>query len=218
MAKKLALIDPQLLLDLLGTKSASNPPNDPELAKMNEIDRRVSSSLNAIQPDANSQLRNINSLLTKYETHRENYEKTPIGPPQKTVLPRDETKEIVEEKPDDLDIIVTTLPKTKQRQARLLLEHMKRQGITWDTQGRVKIKDKYLESSNITDIIHSFVRKRPTQRAAKFAGRIYDELARVNTPLELMGRERPLGATDDNDSDYEPAAGSPYLAGAWKKI
>lgn len=75
MAKKLALIDPQLLLDLLGTKSASNPPNDPELAKMNEIDRRVSSSLNAIQPDANSQLRNINSLLTKYETHRENYEK-----------------------------------------------------------------------------------------------------------------------------------------------
>ena len=190
MAAKLALIDKQLLLDILKLRSSSTPPPDFELTKLNDTQDRVNQVLEARSDDPTTQLQKVNSLLTKYDIHKDHFERTVQGPPQRVVLPDDKQTE-----PDTLshEEIVQFLPKTRKDIGVGILNFMRKNGITWDKQGKIKMMDRDLEGSNVTDVIHTLARNRKKAIAAPHSDAIYDKLRQNNIPLELIG-SRPIPA------------------------
>ena len=69
-AKKLALIDPDLLIDLLSmNKSNPLPPANPTLKYMNRLDNKLMTVLNDKESNPNANVNKINAILTKYDTH-----------------------------------------------------------------------------------------------------------------------------------------------------
>ena len=232
MAAKLALIDKQLLLDILKLRSSSTPPPDFELTKLNDTQDRVNQVLEARSDDPTTQLQKVNSLLTKYDIHKDHFERTVQGPPQRVVLPDDKQTE-----PEDTlshEEIVQFLPKTRKDIGVGILNFMRKNGITWDKQGKIKMMDRDLEGSNVTDIIHTLARNRKKAVAAPFSDAIYDKLRQNNIPLELIG-SRPIPAPKRPgdiafDEMYDPVrkakkivklAGSEKrkaLVGPWRRL
>ena len=179
MAKKLALIDPDLLISLLsGNKSNPLPPADPTLKQMNRLDNKITTVLSKDNTDPNAIVQQVNDLLTRYGAHHENYQKNPhenkIEPPT------------VEEKGNELERdIIKSLPKTLQQKGELLLQSMKKSNVSWDTQGRVTVNGKYMQNSNILDITHSLLRKRKKEPPPSLH-EVYEELKKNNIPSELI--------------------------------
>ena len=90
-AKKLALIDPDLLIDLLSmNKSNPLPPANPTLKYMNRLDNKLTSVLSEEDSNPNTSVNKINAILTKYDTHKDDYQNVPI-----------ERNKIFEEKHED---------------------------------------------------------------------------------------------------------------------
>ena len=185
MAKKLALIDPKLLLDILAQRMPPAAPIDPQLSKVTETDHALNTLLSGSEAqDPNYQLQKVNSLLTKYQTHKSKFEHSPL-PPLPPPIERDES---------DDGLIIDTLPPTKRDTAANLLKYMRKHGISWNDSGQISILDKALEDSNITDVVHSLVRQRPTKPGANHSAHIFDYLVSKNTPVELRGSSRPVEA------------------------
>ena len=115
MAAKLALIDSDLLMRLLN-KSNPLPPADPTLKEINRIDDKMQTVLTERETDKNVQLKKYNELLTRYNTHINNYQNHPS---MKITNTSPSTTPITTPKNDDdkwsLNII-ESLPKTYRKQ------------------------------------------------------------------------------------------------------
>lgn len=213
-AKKLALIDPDLLIDLLSmNKSNPLPPANPTLKYMNRLDNKLMTVLNDKESNPNANVNKINAILTKYDTHKDDYQNVPI---EKSKII--EEKQIMEDdkRPVDEDHwminTVSLLPKNLKEKGQMLLNHMNKNNISWDSQGRVIINSEVLEGSNILDIAHGLLRKRKTVKEVPMLNRVYRILRKNNTPLELLPNRANLLEDINNlgdDKEVSPHSSPP---------
>ena len=209
-AKKLALIDPDLLIDLLSmNKSNPLPPANPTLKYMNRLDNKLTSVLSDKDSNPNTSVNKINAILTKYDTHKDDYQNVPI-----------ERNKIFEEKHEDKKTVdedhwmnntLSLLPKNLKEKGQMLLDHMNKNNISWDSQGRVIINSEVLDGSNILDIAHGLLRKRKTVREVPMLNRVYRILRKNNTPLELLPNRANLLEDIDklgDDTEVSPRPSS----------
>ena len=226
MAARLALIDKQLLLDILEasrSSSSSAPPPNFELTKLNDTQDRVNQVLTEDQSnDPTTQLRKVNSLLTKYDIHKDHFERTAIGPPQRVVLPDEKQTELEGMSHEE---IVQFLPKTRKDIGMGILNFMRKNGITWDKQGKIKMMDRELENSNVTDIIHTLARTRKKASPAPHSIEVYDWLRKSNIPLELIGSRPeemydPVGKAKKivKLADSKKRKSTTNLLGPWRRL
>ena len=190
MAKKLALIDPDLLVNLLSSiKSNPTPPPNPTLKRMNRLDDRLASLLTEDDADPNVRVKQINDLLSRYDTHHSNYKKIPqieMSPPPAPPPSPQKQEEVVEEKNELEEDIVKSLPQTLRKKGVLLLRRMKNSNVSWDNLGRVTVNGTHMKDSNILDITHQLLRKRKNIEPAPSLREVYDELKNNNVPSELI--------------------------------
>lgn len=192
MAAKLALIDSDLLLRLLN-KSNPLPPANPTLQEINRIDNTMQNILVDDQSASNVKLKKYNELLTRYNTHAENYKKNPFGSPMKIT---NQTSSI---STSDTDVherwtkdTIESLPKTMQKTGRLLLNHIKNSAdkIRWDEQGRIILQGTVIPHTNILDLVNSVVRSRKKAPLPSGVDQFVSALEELNTPTELL-RNKP---------------------------
>ena len=180
MAEKLALVDKDQLLRLLGRVNPQPPP-DPSLREMGRAESELDEVLSR---DASSnQVKEIGHIIAKHNFHKTNYENEPQGPPMLTRhLP---TSSVVDDSWAAKTVDAT--PGKFQRNARSLLEHIKNSGrVSWDKDGQLVADGTVLQGTNILDLIHSVVRPRRAFDLPKGAAEFLAALDRVNTPRELV--------------------------------
>ena len=134
-------------------------------------------------------MKQINDLLTRYDTHHDNYKKIPqIEMPPPPAPPPSPQKEEEEEevKNEWEEDIVKSLPQTLRKKGVLLLRRMKNSNVSWDNLGRVTVNGRHMKDSNILDITHQLLRKRKNIEPAPSLREVYDELKTNNVPSELI--------------------------------
>ena len=210
MAKQLALIDPDLLVQLLNegtTRTNSNsheprPPPDPRLVQMADLNEKISNALTD-EKDSELQLTKLKSYLSRYNTHHDKYKNTAMGPPLKVALPQpEEGKEQTTELDDD---IVQSLPKTVREKGRQLIKYIKKSGaLNWDKKGTIYVDDQALGGANIYDVVHGLVRNRKKWHVPANFDQIWTKLRNANIPAELISNS----FNDTNSGDYYTPTGS----------
>ena len=87
MAEKLALIDKDLLLKLLGRVNPQ-PPINPSLRELSRVEDKLSETLT--QGPTSSQAGMVGNLISKHDFHKANFEKSnlvnPTPPPRRRGL------------------------------------------------------------------------------------------------------------------------------------
>ena len=178
--QKMALIDKDLLLRLLGRVNP-RPPINPELREMGRAERELDDVIS--RKASSNQAKEIGHIISKHNFHKTNYENTPEGPPTLTRhLP---TSSILDDAWASKTVDAT--PEKFQRNARSLLDHIKNSGrLGWDRDGQFVTDGKVLRGTNILDLVHSVVRPRRTSGPPEGAAEFLAALEAVNTPRELI--------------------------------
>ena len=185
----MALIDADLLVRLLNRspQAGHQPPVNPVLSELNSIDGRLSAELADRGEDPTFKLKKINEMLTHHSAHVDHYQKTPVGPPLKTI----QAESAIQSHPSSIDkwetASIDALPKTLQRSGRALFEHIKNSGgkLSWNERGQLLKEGRVIENSNIFDLVHAVTRQRkrvPPPGSQDFV----NALSELNTPAELM--------------------------------
>lgn len=194
MARKLALIDPDLLGRILNSRldEAPKPPN-PHLKEMNLLKQDMSQALQSQKKGSEDQeLRKYNEALSKYMTQHNQYRDATLNTAALTsAVPGSQvTKDPWEEE------IVASMPATLRERARLLVKRMKNSGgkIAWNDRGELTLSGQPVPGSNIIDLVADVIRKRKTVKAPPAMGDFTKALREVNTPRELIGNQDRLKA------------------------
>ena len=102
---------------------------------------------------------------------------------------------VPEQVPEQVSTInpVNDLPKNSRLRGQLLFNHIKRTpGIAWSENGEVILNGRKVPGSNITDLVHDFVRDRPTVQPAAGWKEFSDALKNSNVPQEAIGNKRRM--------------------------
>ena len=173
-ADKLALIDKDLLVRLLGRASPS-PPVNPTLREINSIDAQLEETLDKKHVDPSLRVKEINRLISTHNTHQNNYE-------------NEGTKVPNVKGPSDIwaEKTIDASPSRFQRTAKSLLDHIKKSGrLDWNERGQLVIDGLSVPDSNILDLVHSVTRPRKVT-APVGAKEFISALGDINTPKELI--------------------------------
>ena len=218
MAKKLALIDPDLLTNLLTQLKTSvqpQPPVNPTLREMGRLDNKMENILETSSEDARDTLGKYNNALQAFMVHNDKYKNTPIYPP--VAIAKPDTEQVSEDRVDDRDTraneILATIPKPYRAKAGLLLQHIKNNysKIGWDSTGQVTVRGYPLPGTNIVDIVHDLVRPRKVNPPPG----IYPAVAALkesNLPREAVGNKNRVHLFDksfDTSLDKSIVASKP---------
>ena len=192
MARKLALIDPDLLTRILNTRmdEAPKPPN-PHLKEMNLLKQDMNQALETQGPGTeDEQLRKYNTSLTKYMTQNNQYRDDRL----RAVIPPNDLSIHQSTKDPWEEEIVASMPATFRERARLLVRRIKNSGgkVSWNERGELTLSGQPVPGSNIIDLVSDVVRKRKTIKAPPGMPNFTKALGEVNTPRELIGNKDRL--------------------------
>ena len=183
MAEKLALIDKDLLLKLLGRVNPQ-PPINPSLRELSRVEDKLSETLT--QGPTSSQAGMVGNLISKHDFHKANFEKSnlvnPTAPPAGAQ---------VSQSLGESDIwagkTIDAAPARYQRTAKSLLEHIRKSdGLEWSPRGELIRDGRIIENTNILDLVHSLARPRPTLRPPLGSVKFLEALRSSNVPQELI--------------------------------
>ena len=212
MAEKLALIDKDLLLRLLGRTNPQPPIN----TSLRELSRAESELDDVISKSASpTQVKEIGNIITKRNFHKSNYENVPQSPP---ILTQAVQKSGVEDDPWASNTIETA-PDKFQRNTKSLLEHIKKSGrLQWGQDGRLIKDGRVIPDTNILDLVHSLVRPRPTLRPPTGFAEFLETLQSTNVPRELMlNADNILKKLNKNVSKKKSKQGPPSRAPSFEE-
>ncbi len=217
MAKKLALIDPDLLERLLkGTPPEKQyaPPPDPHLKAMGTLDTEMQAILNQKTMSPDQKVKLYNQLLQRYLTYEDKYfqHETPAVLAA-AAAPAPTSPAGPQSSGDSWETeIVAAAPASMQKRARLLVDRIKSsQGrLGWNAQGELTVHGgSRIPGTNIVDLVNDVLRRRKgfnPKGWQQFAQGLRD----VNVPQEVVGHQdrwtymsRLLqnGFTDDGQSE-----------------
>ena len=204
MAKKLALIDPDLLTNLLTQLKTPTPqpPANPTVKAMVRLDSDMDRILESDSGDSRAKLSRYNTALQSYMAHSDKYKSTPTTPPV-TIESKDSSQDSSQDSSRDSSQdtwsveILTSIPKPYRTKAGLLLHHIKhnQSKVGWDSTGQITIHGSALPGTNIVDLVHDLVRPR---KAAPPAG-VYPAIAALkesNLPREAVGNKNRIHLFD----------------------
>ena len=180
MAAKLALIDAELLIRLLD-RQTNRPPDQPILREMNAIDSQMQDTLSDSRLSDLAKSQKINSLLSKHENFKKQFENLPPPTVNLAEAPVHTARD------QWYDKIIASVPQTLKHKAQNLLDHIKdSEAIAWTPQGHLILDGVTLSNTNVLDLVHSVTRKRVSQPTPEGAGRFLEALEKINTPKELL--------------------------------
>ena len=198
MAKRLALIDPQLLMDLLrGSRDPSLPP-DPRLTELSNLERATEQTLK--QPDSHENLAKVNTFLARYKDMHD----AGAAPPPKTAPPP--LNHLLET--DTLDSLPPTLRRKGANAITFLRKH-----FTFAEDGTVVLNNERIENLPLMDLVHGLVRDRKQWSATPQFESAFRHLVRVGIPeslvhnkhlLDLPPSPRPAGYYDSDTTPPRP--------------
>ena len=179
-ADKLALIDKDLLLRLLG-RAKPTPPADPTLRELEHIDEAREEVLSQPIMAAPNKVKTISNLISDHRTHKQKYENQTTRPP---IAIRNPTSS--EESDEWQQKTLDAAPGRFQRATNSLMNHIRRSGrLDWNVSGQVIKDGQVIEGSNILDLVHAVTRPRKI-RPPPGAKIFVNTLNEINTPHELM--------------------------------
>ena len=182
-AKKMALVDPQLLENLTLPKRPASLP----VKALGGLDRDMKTVLDRMDLDEDEKVKLYNQILQRYVSYHDK-----INQPLRVQITQSQSKPPVEPNPpstkQDIDIL-STVPPSMRHKAELLLEKLRQNSsVTWDDRGRVSIKGSPIESANITDLLNDVMRRRKRPLPAGWK-EFAKELREANIPRELIGNK-----------------------------
>ena len=183
MAEKLALIDKDLLLRLLGRVNPQ-PPINPNLRELSRVENKLSDTL--AQDPSPSQANVIGNLISKHNFHKSEFEKPNFdNSPQPPVTTQ--VTQSVGESDNWVGKTIDAAPTRYQRTAKSLLDHIRKSdSLGWNDRGELIRDGRIIENTNILDLVHSLVRPRPTLIPPPGSAEFLEALRSTNTPQELM--------------------------------
>ena len=177
MAKKLALIDPDLLERLLKASSGPTmtPPPEPHLRSMNTLDTSMKQVLDQPDISQDEKVKQYNQLLQRYRTY-DDKRSDPVPPPIPTQVDHWEKD------------IIDSVPMTMQRRAKLLVNRIKASDglMSWNERGELLRNGQPVPGTNIVDLVNDVVRRRKgfdPEGWTSFA----EGLREINVPQDVVG-------------------------------
>ena len=206
MAKKLALIDPDLLIRLvegLRKNTPSQPPADPRLDEMTRLDDNMDDAL-LRQPeneaDALHAMQKYNNQLQNFRLHHRQYKTDNYG--------ADDVSATSERSADTWETeIIDSVPVTLRNRAQLLIRRIKNSNgeLGWNTKGELTRRGVAVPGTNIVDLIGDVIRQRKTVKAPPGHIPFASGLRDINIPREAVGNKARLALVyGDATSDLSP--------------
>ena len=92
--------------------------------------------------------------------------------------------------------VINSLPKTLQKNAQLLLDHVKEDTkLSWNDRGELVLDERSISGSNITDLLHETLRKRKLDNAPIGWNIFSKTLRESNIPMNLIGNKKRWSST-----------------------
>ena len=174
--RKMALVHPQLLNTLLAQQQLN-----PGLSYLGKLDQDMAAVLQNpnLAPDVKH--KQFTQLRHQYSSVKDDLEK-PVNMTLQNAPP-----------PIDMQEIIDSLPKNCKNKGKILLQHIRRSpDMEWNEKGQLIINGNLVEQSNITDLVHHFVR--PTRNRPQPEG--WSQFANVlhsgNVPREAFANPNPF--------------------------
>ena len=189
MAKKMILIDPSRMM--LKNSPVPDALSESVLSVDDDI-RRILDSTGISQHDkAIAYQQALHHYLTKVDqvNTRDSKPRVPI---KEAANERGNTQEVVlDDKLRHLEKrVVESVPKTLQKKASLLLEHLKEtSNLTWNERGEIALKGQTVEGSNVADLVNETLRARKLSDEPIGWKAFAQALTESNAPLELIGNK-----------------------------
>lgn len=189
MAKKMILIDPSRMM--LKNSPVPDALSESVLSVDDDI-RRILDSTGISQHDkAIAYQQALHHYLTKVDQVNTRDSK-PRVPFKEAANERGNTQEVVlDDKLRHLEKrVVESVPKTLQKKASLLLEHLKEtSNLTWNERGEIALKGQTVEGSNVADLVNETLRARKLSDEPIGWKAFAQALTESNVPLELIGNK-----------------------------
>ena len=196
-ADRLALIDRELLLRIIGKNKAS-PPENPVLREIDSVENEIEKINSANHPDPILALNRVNHLISARNAHVEDYENKPARPPIEVVGlgggggggadAGTGTGGVVDDGATTgwIRKTLNAAPPRFQRVVGNLLDHIKAsERLGWNQRGELLLDGRPVRGSNILDLVHAVIRPRKA-RAPPGTGDFIAALTEINTPIELI--------------------------------
>ena len=229
-ADRLALIDRELLLRIIGKNKAS-PPENPVLREIDTVENEIEKINSVNHPDPILALNRVNHLISARNAHVEDYENKPTRPPIEVVgvgtggeTPPPTGSGVVDDGATTgwIRKTLNAAPPRLQRVMGNLLDHIKAsERLGWNQRGELLLDGQSVRGTNILDLVHAVIRPRKA-RAPPGTGDFIAALTEINTPIELIpnapvlvAKARALiaaakaGVVDPTPSTSTPATGRP---------
>ena len=140
--RKMALVHPQFLNTLLAQQHVN-----PGLSYLGKLDQDMSTVLQNPNLPPDVKHKQFTQLRHQYSNVKEDIEKPVNITLQNAPVPL------------DVHDILDGLPKNAKTKGKILLQHIRRNPeLEWDEKGQLIINGQLVEHSNITDLVHDFVR------------------------------------------------------------
>ena len=201
MAKKLVLIDPDLLGQLLVHKAPPPPPANPTLRELSNLDTKMDKTLAQPTPeDPRATIQQYNNMLHSYNVHHDKYKKTPLLPPaliqSKATQDKVQQDQETDSEPKDPweEEIIDSVPLTLKGRAKLLIRRIKNSEgkLGWNSQGQLTRGGVALPNTNIVDLVGDVLRRRKTVGIPQGAEHFMSGLHDINVPKEAVGNKARL--------------------------
>ena len=188
-AKKMALVEPQLLENLQVQEQLSNIPM---VKAMSSLDQNMEEVLSRQDLSSDEKVKRYNQVLQRYvnyEDKRKVAEQAPIhmqlvgSPAESSITPASETVDPIEQE------VLSSVPKTMKKKAELLVNRMKTSPtMRWTEKGELVYKDQVIPNTNVADLVNDALRRRK-----RFEPQGWQTFARAlketNVPQALIGHD-----------------------------
>ena len=210
MAEKLALIDKDLLIRLLGRNNPTQPPPNPVLEQMGRINDQLQATLDDSNTPERLKSQKINRLLASHENFHKQYDSQFAVPPTAKAGAVRPTDDVVDKSPDTPGDnwhikTVSAAPPRQHKMTENLLDHIKSsKRMGWDRDGRLVIDGEIIPKTNIVDLIHSMIRRRKKIVMPTGGDKFFRVLNEINTPRELLPNAHHFNAPPSPSESASP--------------
>lgn len=186
----------------------------PAVAQLTNLDEHMQQILSNPNISVDVKYNMYEQALRRYRVLNEQQQQ-----PMKVEMVQPEVQPVVQPEITDFNI-VDALPKSAKLKGRLLLNHIKQApGIKVSEHGELILNGKKIPGTNITDLVHDFVRDRSRAQPATGWHEFREALKNSNVPQEAIANKRRMvenfdGMANlfDNDSVHTSPAVSPGFA------
>lgn len=192
--KKMILVDPRMLDSLQQTSLTSPAVPDATSHSLSEMDRVMRDIIDRKDVDVNSKADLYQQVLWRFLKRYGQFKDKPLGkvemsqptpviPPDGEVLAKTTSK--IE------DRVLSSVPKTLQNKARLLLDHVKDNAdVGWNERGELVYQGQTVEGTNMSDLVNDMLRQRKKAEDPRGWEIFAQALKAANVPRELIGHTK----------------------------